>query len=206
MSPGSPNKREEFRCTAADRARARFVRQGTRTAERVRTPASQGPVSGRPAGGHPDAAARRRARYPQQTQRYRPDGRSPSGAVGALEGRHCPPPRLRSHGPVGGGEAHRRLRPGRRAAAGQELGTGVLGVALQGIAVAERRRASSLRRVAQELRDDVPGGTRRSRGSGQLEQPVEREEIGRRLGHRDECFGQCSGRRSSRRRSGAERD
>ena len=64
----------------------------------------------------------------------------------------------------------------------QALGPGLLGLALQGIAVAQRRRAPGLRRLAQELRDDISGGPAGAGRAGQLEQPVERDEIGRRVG------------------------
>ena len=45
----------------------------------------------------------------------------------------------------------------------EQLGAGLLGLGVQGIAVAQRRRASGLRRLAQELRNDISGRRRRAR-------------------------------------------
>jgi hypothetical protein len=54
----------------------------------------------------------------------------------------------------------------------------LLGLALQGDAVAQRRRAPGLRRLAQELRDDASRGRRVHRPGGiGGEQPVERPEF-----------------------------
>ena len=63
-----------------------------------------------------------------------------------------------------------------------QLAAGLLGLAVQGIAVAQRRRAPGLRRLAQELRDDISGRAGGAGRAGRVEQPVEREEIGRRFG------------------------
>ena len=65
-----------------------------------------------------------------------------------------PAARLRDHRAVGGAAADRRLRPARRAQPAGPVPAGLLGLALQGDAVAQRRRAPDLRRLAQELRDD----------------------------------------------------
>ena len=81
---------------------------------------------------------------PQQAQWHRSERRAPPGPIGPLEGRDRAAARLRSDGAVGRGKAHRRLRPGRRPAPGQEMGAGLFGLALQGVAVAQRRRASGL--------------------------------------------------------------
>jgi hypothetical protein len=134
------------------------------------------------AGRHSNGAARCRARHPQQAQRHRSERCSSSGAVGALEERDRPAACLRDHCALGTGEAHRGVRPGRRPASGQEVAAGLFGVALQGIAVAQRCRAPGLRCLAQELRNDVPSRTRSACGSGDFEQPVEREEVGRAVG------------------------
>ena len=56
----------------------------------------------------------------------------------------------------------------------------VLGLAVQGKPVAQRRRASGLRRLAQELRDQLARRARRAGHAFGLEQPVERAEVGRR--------------------------
>ena len=82
------------------------------------------------------------------------------------------------------------------------LAARVLGLALQGIAVAQRDRASGLRRLAQELRDDISGGPGGAGGAGRVEQPVERQQIRRDFaadGAR--CAGAGSAR--ARRRNGA---
>ena len=62
----------------------------------------------------------------------------------------------------------------------QALAPRLLRLALQRIAVAQCCRASGLRRLAQELRNDISGRPAGTRGAGHLEQPVEREEVGRR--------------------------
>ena len=93
---------------------------------------------------------------------------------------------------VGNGEADRRLRPDGRQAAGRTVGAALLRLALQGKPVAQRRRGSGLRRLAQELRDELAGRARRARGAFGFEQPVERFEIGRRqLGRGGACGRQC---------------
>ena len=48
----------------------------------------------------------------------------------------------------------------------QALASRLLRLALQGIAVAQRGRAPGLRRLAQELRDDISGGSAGARGAG----------------------------------------
>ena len=62
---------------------------------------------------------------------------------------------------------------------GRQLGPGLFRLALQGIAVAQRGRAPGLRRLAQELRDDISGGSGGAGRAGHFEQPVERGEVGR---------------------------
>jgi len=153
----------------------------------------EGRTGGGQSGGHADAAARRRPRHPQQAERHRENGGAASRPVGALEGPDRAVARVRDDGSVGRGEAHRRLCPGRRPAHGQEMGARLLGLALQGIAVAQRRRAPGLRRVAQELRDDVSGGTSRARSACHVEQSVQRREVGRCGGRSGEAFSHCSG-------------
>ena len=83
----------------------------------------------------------------------------------------------------------------------KQVEPGLLGLALQGIAVAQRRRASGLRRLAQELRDDISGGPAGARGAGELEQSVERAEIRRCVGRRARL--RLPARRSRRARGAA---
>jgi hypothetical protein len=126
------------------------ARQGA--TERVRSCCFQRSRDSSGAGwGHSDGAARRGARHPQQAQRHREDTGTPSRSVGAVEGPARAASRLRDDGTVGGRKVDRSLRPGRRPKARQELEPDLLGLALQGIAVAQRGRASDLRRLAQEL-------------------------------------------------------
>ena len=61
----------------------------------------------------------------------------------------------------------------------RHLESGLLRLALQGVAVAQRRRAPGLRRLAQELRYDIPSWTARTDGAARIEQCVERSEVGR---------------------------
>ena len=81
------------------------------------------------------------------------------------------------------GAADRRLRAGRRARPRRQVAADLLGLALQGIAVAQRRREPALRRLAQELRDAPSryrAGHRVGRRAGAAaRQAIEREEIGR---------------------------
>jgi len=178
MSPGSPNKREGRRDITARRIRACSVWEAF---ERGEFPAARGSAGrldrqwrGRR---HSNGAAGGGAWNPQQAQRDRPGCRAPSRPVSALEGRDRPVARLRDDRAMGRREADRRLRASRCSAAGPPLEPHLLGLALQGIALAQRRRAPGLRRLAQELRDDVSGGAPGVSGAGKLEQPVEREEI-----------------------------
>ena len=71
-----------------------------------------------------DGAAGRGPRHPQQAQRDRPERRAAPGPVGAVEGHDRPPARVRDDRAVGGGEADRRVRPGRRPAHRQAAGRG----------------------------------------------------------------------------------
>src|SRR4030095_5948127 len=101
--------------------------------------------------------ASRRARPFEQAQRHRerPDPETGPGDPG--EELRRPAASLRDYGALGGQEAVRRLVSGRGTAFRPALGTGVLRLALQGEPVSERRRAPSLRCLAQELRDDLSG-------------------------------------------------
>ena len=142
------------RCSLAACGRSEQARTGGSA------PGNRGrmPVPGSRLGVTPMARAGRGPRLPQQAQRDRPRYHAEARPVGP--GRttpSCACARAR-HRAVGEREVDRRVRPARRAAPRRELAAGVLGLALQGIAVAQRRRAPGLRRLAQELRDDISGG------------------------------------------------
>ena len=169
-SRGSPNKREQAcRTAAADRARARRVRPR----RRAEAAASRSGRNGR------RAARRSQAGVTPMAQRV--------AVLGILNKRNGIVQNVALHP----GQAVRwkdvivRLRACETtapweeekltgafvqvdvAAARQALAARLLGLALQGIAVAQRRRAPGLRRLAQELRDDIsrPGRRRRPRRS-----------------------------------------
>ena len=84
--------------------------------------------------------------------------------------------------------------------------TGLLRLALQGIAFAQRRRASGLRRLAQELRNDISSRASGTGGACQLKQPVERGEVGGRFRSSTERADHCSGGRAADRRSASQRN
>ena len=123
-SPGSPNKRETAAASAADRARARRVRQGRRAAECAASAARKVASTANGEGGVTPMAQRvavlgilnkrngivqNVTLHPGQSARWK-------DVIVRLA-------RLRDDGAVGGGEADRRLRPGRRPAARQDAGT-----------------------------------------------------------------------------------
>ena len=204
-SLGCPNKRASSRHIVPRRACARLLRQGQGRGECAFAASAAGRFHRkwrRRCDAH--GAARRSAWNPQQAQRYRPDDRAPPRPIGAVERRNRSLESLRGDGAVGRGEVDRGLRPSRRAARRQALGPGVLGLALQGIAVAQRRRAPGLRCLAQELRNDISGRPGSARGTGKLEQPVEREEVRRRGRRAAKRFDRCASWATTNRASAAE--
>ena len=144
-SRGFPNKRAKDRRIARARARARFVRERHAAAKCVPCPnrrEARPPRRARAASLQWHSALRSSGSSTSATESCRTspfapgnrhDGRTLSSASG-----------LRKHSAMGGGKADRRVRPGRSAAPRQELEPNFLGLALQGIALAQRRRKSGL--------------------------------------------------------------
>ena len=171
----APGRRGARRRRLQRRARAPGERRPAAAAGHRQCPA----VPGQRVGGDPDGRARRGARPAEQAQRNRPRHPPSPRPVGPAARRGRPLAGLRDDGALGVRAADGGFRPARGAAHRRPLAARLFRLALQGIAVAQHGRAPGLRRLAQELRDGVPLGSRVAGRAGRLQQPVERAEIGR---------------------------